>query len=322
MSSRIPTRYDTLRSDVNPFPPPYKRLRTDAPGYPTNVAQLTTNILQHEGVTTHDGGQSNEAVDITLYSRSSKADGLSAGQLVFMDTNKTDIDSVVCIHEVNRELAGILHDRWAPHIGRYTAGFLPALYPNLTKGAQMQYILDRFKFVGIMSSNDTPVGRLRGTKAVNVTVWGDSRIFDYWSHGSRKLRPFDSCYIVLRAVKISHDDKYQHIPNNVAYDYGESPERTVTASTNAPDEEKIVWQFIPYFNNKETITKEELGLSPAENRFPWFYWRLGKLHEFPTLPQSHLSDARTFRSTSKSAASVLAGSQGQTIQFKLNCQKK
>lgn len=325
MSSRLPTRYDTLRSDVNPFPPPSKRLRYDTAGYPTSVGDLTTNILQHEGVTTYDGGQSNETVDITLSARSGKSDGLTAGQLVFIDTSVPDIDSVMGLQEVNRIIAGILSDKWDPLVMQFLRGVrrdpTSESYMYLFREAQIRYIRSRFKFLGILSSNDSPVGRIRGTKAVNVSVWGDTRIFDYWSYGSRKLRAFNSCYLALRAVKISPDDKYQHLPRHVGHDFGESPENVVPNANVYDDTSKIVWQYIPVFNDKEVLTKKELNLSPTENLYPWCYWRLGKVHEFPTLPFSYLSDSRNFRSTSKSAATVVEGSHGQTIQFKLNCQK-
>jgi len=317
MASNIPTRFDSLRADVNPFPPPHKRLKYIDTNYPTGVNGLTTDILQHRNVTTHDGGQSNETVDITRYSRGQAAEGLTAGQLVFRDNDRTEIESYMSIHEVNRILAGF-DEAALEQKARLDAQRGNTLLKTYARRQNvLKYICDRFKFVGILSSNDTPVGRLKGTKAINISVFGETRVFDYWSYGiDRKVRAYDTCYIALRMVESKRVELFRNEPHGEPGDSGFRPDYRdgVPLAERTP-----IWQFVPVFNSDEALDDTDI-FKPVLGA-PWTYWRLGKMHEFPTLPGSNYSKSRDFRSTSRNAMNVLDGSQRTTIQFKMNCKK-
>ena len=320
MSTNIPTRYNALRSDVNPFPPPHKRLKYIDTNYPTGVNGLTTDILQHRNVTTHDGGQSNETVDITRYSRGQAAEGLTAGQLVFVDKQLNEIDSYMSLHEVNRILASF-NDLHIRTIASKNGDPLSTHRNKLasTGAAIIEYICKRFNFIGILSSNDTPVGRLKGTKAINISVFGETRVFDYWSYGNqKKVRAYDSCYLVLRQVRADHNEFYQNAPHGNPHDAGFQPKKYDNKDYEV-DVDTAIWQFVPVFNSRDVVTKEDMP--ELFNTEMFTSWRIGRIHEFPTLPASSASNSRDFRTTSKSALKTIHGSCHTTIQFKMNCKK-
>jgi len=152
-------------------------------------------------------------------------------------------------------------DKTSPITVQYM-NVLLATEPGL-KNASAQDILKRFKYMGVVLSEDSAArgknARVVHSQVFTVCVQGSCSIFDYWSIGGgpNKVRRYDDLFLLLKRVPCK----------NVQIDYAPNcPVHTLNEEC---------WQVMPY-NCRERIppVKEyELGA----------YWYVGNIHEYATI---------------------------------------
>ena len=219
---------------------------------------------------------------------------VNAGQVLFLDSRERDEGAIMSACMVNRWImentATTLQDR------RELAPFMhgpPGSIETLVR-AQQRYLLDRFKLQGVVQNLETLGGR--NTRVIECATFGKTMVFDYWSHDANTSGAYDTCYFILKRVPLPRTARFQTQLRSSYRDSG-------TQLPNNWDERMgLMWQIVPYFNNKRVPDAEVMYWD--ENRgnrlghargvpMRGTYWRLGYIHEDPTMDPVSMTRGRT-----------------------------
>lgn len=284
----------TLRSDVDPRAPGSKYLDVGlGRNYPGGVPYLTTSYLSDKTVNKAPGRRTNGSVRTTVHTRTRDQNYINVDQFAFMDIRNFDRPQLLNIQTLNWMLVNDLGDENGNNKILGENGNADMLKKYALGGdlgvvrtqAEKCYIMDNFKLYGVVVNrdvdNNNSIPRERIARTFTCTVKNVCQVGDYFSTPSNVLKPYSSCYFVLKKIKITSDMRWENMLTSMG---SGKPTKPVPPSAVG----KWKWQIIPYHNldnvlpvnTVKWVGEDDNGESETHNGG---MWRLGKIHEYPDI---------------------------------------
>lgn len=280
----LPRYSSRLDAGMQPYAPDSKYLRTDMGPYPGGVPYLTSEYLQDERIINKNVGRpTNGSIRTSVHTRTRDQNSVNVDQFGFMDTKETDRPVLLNIQAlnwwfVNKGDGGgynVLEDDKS--LAKY-AIFNKSNDIVNKDDAQKAYIMDRFKLYGVIvnrdvDNNPNDIPRERIQRDFTCTVKGVCNVLDYWSYDDNLIKPYTTCFFVLKKVKITEDMRWQYILTGGPYK-GE-----MKADDSLKD--TYCWQIVPYHGFDTVVPPNELtwvdnyGMTHMGG-----FWRCGNIHEY------------------------------------------
>lgn len=285
----LPRTSNYLDSSMQPYAPDSKYMRANLPGYPGGTNYLTSEFLQDERyINKNVGRPTNGSVRTSVSTRSRDQNTINVNQLAFMDTEETDKPILLNLQTLNWWLVDVrgkgghklLNEPSHKSIEKFLIKSENGNILNL-EDAQKSYIMERMKLYGVVVNRDVDnnvhdIPRERIARDFTCTVDGVCHVLDYWSHKGKILRPFDSCYFVLKKVLIKSDFSWQ--PSLTHGNFS----GTMKADTSIHDE--WCWQVVPAFCSDNALKVEDRTWLDDEGReHLGGLWEIGRIHENPDI---------------------------------------
>lgn len=286
----LPRYSNHLDAGMQPYAPDSQQLRTDMGQYPGGVPYLTSEFLQDERTINKNVGRpTNGSIRTSVLTRTRDQNSINVNQLGFMDTHLVDRPVLLNLQALNWWLVNIredggyltLNDPTNKFIEKYTLKDNTGRIINMDD-AQKAYIMDRFKLYGAVvnrdvDNNPNDIPRERIARDFTCTVKGVCHILDYWSKNQDILGPYDSCFLVLKKVKITEKMSWQHMLTNGSYNGDLRVDQTMHG--------KYCWQILPYHCSDSVIPADELMWTDENDgtEHKGGYWRCGNVHEYPDI---------------------------------------
>ena len=281
----------SLSADFVPSQPGSKFLKSDIGGpYPGGVPYLTSSDTQNANVNMTSGNNVNGTIKNTITTRTKDQDLLNIHQLAFVDAENSDKPILRSLQSVNSMLASkAFHDTSRNSADRFDKN-------------SKEKIMDRFKFVGVVTNNDTDNKMSqfqdRQARAFTLTSWGATHVLDYWSTSKRILSGYDSCYLILKQVLVVKDLHNCHadVKKQIPVDYQtynfqlelSNAARATSSGVNAvffttAEDHRMIWQFVPFFNSDAQLSASDYSFRDVDNKLRLgAYIKIGNVHEYPT----------------------------------------
>jgi hypothetical protein len=149
--------------------------------------------------------------------------------------------------------------------------------------AEKCYIMDNFKLYGVVVNrdvdNDESMAKERIARTFTCTVKNVCNVGDYFSTYRNVLKPYSSCYFVLKKIKITKDMKWENMLTSMG-----------TGKPTKPVPPAVVgqykWQIIPYHNTDNVLPMDRIKWTEDDKdgiTHNGGMWRLGKIHEYPDI---------------------------------------
>lgn len=283
----LPRYSNRLDAGMQPYAPDSQYLRTDMGPYPGGVPYLTSEFLQDERVINKNVGRpTNGSIRTSVLTRTRDQNSINVNQLGFMDTHLVDRPVLYNLQALNWWLVNIREDGGygtindPKHLEKYLVKDRNGVIINMDD-AQKSYIMDRFKLYGAVvnrdvDNNPNDIPRERIARDFTCTVKGVCHILDYWSKDGDLLSPYDSCFFVLKKIKITKDMSWQHMLTAGTYNG--------TLRVDNSMHNKYWWQIIPYHCSDSAIPADELMWEDENGHLhKGSYWRCGNVHEYPDI---------------------------------------
>jgi hypothetical protein len=145
--------------------------------------------------------------------------------------------------------------------------------------AQKAYIMDSFKLYGVVVNrdvdNDNNMQKERIARAFTCTVKNVCHVLDYFSKKGDILKRYNSCYFVLKKVKIEKGMSWENVLT--ASNQGTGSLKVATPAM----EDTLKWQIVPYHNTNNVleVSKRLWDDGQGITRVGGM-WKLGRIHEF------------------------------------------
>jgi hypothetical protein len=310
----LPNHYGrNISANYDPRAPPSKVIKSSMGPYPGGVRNITDQYIRSPGINKTPGYRTNGSVRATVHSRRRDQNYVNVGQFFFIDTELMEKPILMNIQQLNRWLieegpkvlqneakhpwrieSDGTHNKMIREDESIDTGRKATRAGNVRRINQEEneknYIINRFKLFGVSvnkdsdNSDEMPVERIG--RATTATVRGVCHVLDYWSTATRRLRPYDQCYFVLKKVFITPETRIQ---DNLTISKHNTGRPMPASAWN-----KMHWQVVPYNNSDNTIdldaycwyeTKYEGGRMVIDKTFQHvgYYWRLGNIHEYPDI---------------------------------------
>lgn len=255
--------------------------------YPGGVPYLTSEFLQDERVINKNVGRpTNGSIRTSVHTRTRDQNSINVDQLAFMDTQETDRPVLLNVQALNWWLVNngdgggfkILNDPNHSAIKRYAVYDTNNNIANLDD-AQKAYIMNRFKLYGVVvnrdvDNNPNDIPRERIQRDFTCTVKGVCNVLDYWSYDRKLIKPYDSCFFILKKMNITNDMRWQHMLTNGSYKGELKPDTQVL--------NQYCWQIVPFHCSDAVMPVEELTWKDVNDvTHVGSYWRCGNIHEYP-----------------------------------------
>ena len=289
----------TLRSDVDPRAPGSKFLDVGlGRNYPGGVPYLTDSYLSDKAVNKAPGRRTNGSVRTTVHTRTRDQNYINVDQFAWMDVRKFDHPMLLNLQTMNWLLVNDLGD--AAGNGKILGGGNDRLLEkyaingdlaSVRNQAEKCYIMDNFKLYGVVVNrdvdNDETMAKERIARTFTCTVKNVCHVGDYFSTAKGTLKPYNSCYFVLKKVWITKDMRWENMITSMG---GGKP--TKPAPQEAHNTYK--WQIIPYHNSDNVLPMKNVRWMESEGvdergnpvesvSYNGGMWRLGKIHEYPDI---------------------------------------
>lgn len=256
MSRTLYNHTNGLRDDFMPYPRPAKYLKSDLPGYPGGVPYLSdSHINPPGGVLATPGEPTNGRVQVTLRTRTRDQKNINKYQFAWIDTIKESSVVLLSLPQMNKILATD-----------------PAV-----RDLPLSKILDRFHLYGVVANNDADTYeelQQQSPRAFSITVWGASQVYDYWSSEQGMLQPYDSCFFVLKKVRVPAGYSFQIDISVAQHDRGVPAPRDLT--------DNYMWQIVPVRSCEEFLTSKDYCVKDPDTQelHIGMYWKVGHAHEY------------------------------------------
>lgn len=275
----------TLRSDVDPRAPGSKYLDVGlGRKYPGGVPYLTNKILNEKEVNKTPGAKANGAVRATVHTRTRDQNYINVDQFAFMDVSNYDRPVLINLQTLNWMLLNDLPDaKNNPVLDGGNDNLLKEYTNNdgdissVRDQVEKSYIMDRFQLYGVVVNrdvdNDDGTSIERIARTFTVTVKNVCHVCDYFSTHRNVLKKYNSCYFILKKIKITEDMRWEN----------RLTATNSTMSKQAPTYTlgKYKWQIIPYHNSDNTLQLQHTRWMDDNGvEHNGGMWRLGKIHEY------------------------------------------
>ena len=286
----------TLRSDVDPRAPGSKYLDVGlGRNYPGGVPYLTDSYLSDKAVNKAPGRRTNGSVRTTVHTRTRDQNYINVDQFAFMDVRKFDKPLLLNLQTLNWLLVNDLGD--VNGNGKILDGGNDSLLRNYALDGDLDtvrvqaekcYIMDNFKLYGVVVNrdvdNDNSMAKERIARTFTCTVKNVCHVGDYFSTYRHVLKPYSSCYFVLKKVKITSDMRWENMLTSMGGGKATKPAPRMAIG-------KYKWQIIPYHNTDNVLPVSKVKWDEYDNvdaagkpivqaSHNGGMWRLGKIHEY------------------------------------------
>jgi hypothetical protein len=151
--------------------------------------------------------------------------------------------------------------------------------------AEKAYIMDRYKMFGVVvnrdADNQNSMPQERLARAFTCTVKDVCFVLDYFSKSGDPLRPYNTCFFVLKKVPIKNGMTWENIitaPNGIM-----SSKRASATMVS----KKVAWQIVPYHVSDNILPVEHRMWEDADGvTHVGGMWRLGRIHEYAPISQA------------------------------------
>lgn len=306
----LPNHYgNNMSPNHDPRAPGSKYLRTNMGPYPGGVSYLTPNYINNDRqVNKAPGRRTNGSIRTTVHTRTRDQNVINVDQFAFMDVRKVDSPVLYNLQTINWMLASddpnnpihkILSDPNSVALKKFNVN------GDLTMNrvdAEKAFIMESFKLYGVVVNrdvdNDESMPKDRISRTFTTTVKDVCNIMDYFSTKKNVLKPYNSCYFVLKKVQITKDMTWENVLTAPQLTYGSAP--TKKASITMIGEWK--WQIIPYHNRdnvlpvdlrtwtqyddpSQTVKSNNPAVPDQHHGVTYIggMWKLGKIHEYPDI---------------------------------------
>ena len=155
--------------------------------------------------------------------------------------------------------------------------------------AEKCYIMDNFKLYGVVVNRDVDSGesmpKERIARTFTCTVKNVCNVGDYFSTSNKVLKPYDSCYFVLKKIKITRGMRWENMLTSMGTGKPTKPAPALAIG-------RYKWQIIPYHNSDNVLPMDRIkwmeseevdnkGNPVEEVSYNGGMWKLGKIHEYP-----------------------------------------
>lgn len=323
----LPNHSRTMRSDMDPRAPGSKYLRTDMGPYPGGVQYLTPNYINNDKqVNKTPGRKVNGSIRTTIHTRTRDQNYINVDQFCFIDVRNRKLDRPVlynlqtvnwiltCCDAITADahpISKALHNSYgSPEIRKYLKDGATLV------DAEKAYILESLKLYGVVVNrdvdNDESVPTERIARTFTTTVKNVCHVLDYFSTKKNVLKPYDSCFFVLKKIKLTAGDAYENVITRG---------RSAAIKKVVPVGGRWVWQIIPYHTSTghlplevRTWTEPDSTdeVDPATNEhygvtYTGAMWKLGKIHEYPDICITSAFEKRTSEMAVARNVSILHG---------------
>lgn len=304
----LPNHYGNNMSPyLDPRAPGSKYLRANMPGYPGGVPYLTSSYINNDSqVNKTPGRKTNGSIRTTVHTRTRDQNYINVDQFAFMDVRKVDspvlyniqtLNWMLASDDPNNQLFKIFNSPAPKELKEYAIDGNNVSY-NRTD-AEKAYIMNSFKLYGVVVNrdvdNDESMPKDRIARTFTVTVKNVCHVMDYFSTRTNVLKPYSSCYFVLKKVKITKDMQWVDVltaPQNSSPAI-KRPSQTMIGTYK--------WQIIPYHNRDNVLPVEERTWTEYNTTtqggkgvtYIGGMWKLGKIHEYPDICVPTIFEKRT-----------------------------
>lgn len=288
----LPRTSQWLDAEMQPYAPGSKYLKTDMGRYPGGVPYLTSEFLQDEqDINKNVGRSTNGSIRTSVLTRTRDQNSINLNQLGFMDTHLMDRPVLYNLQALNWWLVD-MNEGGGYNFLNNRNNLTKYLVKNGDKcinieDAEKSCIMERFKLYGAVVNRDVDnnpdnIHRERIARDFTCTVKGVCHVLDYWSQRDKLLSPYDSCFFVLKKIKINKDMSWQHMLNAGTYKGNLHADSSI--------HNKYWWQIIPYHCSDSVIPVDQLTWTDHNGHLHiGSYWRCGNVHEYPDIgsPQQY-----------------------------------
>lgn len=280
----LPRYSSHLDAGMQPYAPDSKYLRADMGNYPGGVPYLTSEYLQDERVINKNVGRpTNGSIRTSVHTRTRDQNTINVDQLAFMDTKEVDRPKLYNLQALNWWLVNNGDDGgfkiWNDdkELKPYTVKDTNDDILN-RDDAQKAYIMNRFKLYGVVvnrdvDNNPNDIPRERIQRDFTCTVKGVCHVLDYWSYDDNLIKPYDSCFFILKKVKITPKMRWQHMITLGSYKGDLKPDTVVQG--------QLCWQIVPYHCSNTVVPVDELTWEDNGKLRIGSFWRCGNINEYP-----------------------------------------
>ena len=287
----------TLRSDVDPRAPGSKFLDVGlGRNYPGGVPYLTDSYLSDKAVNKAPGRRTNGSVRATVHTRTRDQNYINVDQFAWMDVRKFDHPMLLNLQTMNWLLVNDLGD--SSGNGKILDGGNDRLLEKyavngdlnaVRNQAEKCYIMDNFKLYGVVVNRDVDSGesmpKERIARTFTCTVKNVCNVGDYFSTSNKVLKPYDSCYFVLKKIKITRGMRWENMLTSMGTGKPTKPAPALAIG-------RYKWQIIPYHNSDNVLPMDRIKWMESEEvdnkgnpieevSYNGGMWKLGKIHEYP-----------------------------------------
>lgn len=286
-----------------------QRPRADfADNYPGGTTYLTDRQLNEPSLNKSIGVGTNGRVLISINTRTTDQRLINSAQLAFIDNSQFDNPRLMSLQTVNRLLITEGTPQFITSSGKFSQEPGPMYHKK--------NVLERFKLMGVVVTKerhgDPAMPMLRGSRGVTLVTWGDAFVLNYWSNKKNVLRPYDSCFLVLRRVKY----------NKGTYTFQDdlSVARTeIPTPMGVPiDENRWYWQWVPWSCRDNAMDPAQLVNEWDGNYELGSYLRVGKVHEYGDIGNHSMYGNRDETAVARDVAHLHMNGRARPFQFYLH----
>lgn len=316
-----------MNSNSDPRAPGAKYLKTDMGNYPGGVPYLTDKYINNDTkVNKTPGRKTNGSIRTTVMTRTRDQNVINVDQFAFMDTRKTDSPVMLNLQTLNwrlasdkGELADILNENNNKHQNLKQYAIHGESLNTNRVDAEKAFIMASFKLYGVVVNrdvdNDNSMAKERIARAFTCTVKNVCNVLDYFSYKGHSLRPYSSCFFVLKKIKIHENMRWENVITA-------SSTQGALHGTNPSMVGKMKWQIIPY-HALDNVLDPALRIW-YHNKTPYVggMWKLGRIHEFADICTPGSFEKREDEtSVSRDVALLHGGGRITPIHFYLNIEE-
>lgn len=304
---------------------------------------LTDRLRDNNGINKGYASETNVSVKATIVTRTRDQKYVNQHQLAFIYSTESNFDKPVLlsIQQINVLLAGGNPSKEEEE--KQIFGKRESDHP--CKWSRKE-IVERFKPFGTIVNRDVDTRNDMQTermpRATTLCIKGDCHVLDYWSESKRRLKPYDTCYFVLKYVWVSPDARYMANIQTRFHGVGHAPRQL-------PPNGGYCWQIFPfncsdrYIHQKEYTTKIPVAhdntsrgvvcgdqkieglkvLPPTQTTFDFhidvmgYYWKVGNVHEYASIGNPDRFEQRKAESVPRDITYLIEGGSIRPLQFYL-----
>jgi hypothetical protein len=324
-----------MSANHDPRAPGSKYLRSGMNGYPGGVPYLTDKYINNDkSVNKTPGRKTNGSIRQTVITRTVDQNSINVDQFAFMDTKTADRPVLHNLQTINwmlassaatgfvnstGELGRVLGNPNAAQLKNYIVNSEAGIPLNI-EDAEKAYIMNRFKLYGVVVNRDTDGGdssKLQIARAFTCTVKNVCHVLDYFSVSGNSLRPYNSCFFVLKKVLIKENQSWEGVIT--AARNGSMSLKTATMEMINTQQ----WQIVPYHASNNVLAIEKRIWVNKDTGVPNIggMWKVGRIHEYPDISVASAFEKRVDETVVARDVGVLTGRGRITpIHFYLNIQ--